>query len=149
MMDGSSTTDGPSASYALITVSGGLIFRLGTPRAVQAALTAETGGPGETGIEYLRGLYPLALRNFVPYARDLRRMNKVANGMYWELSGPPPNEDPESAMRYTPNDRIIKTRGQVAIISRSADNVISEDHRAVLEETHARVVAQLTARGWL
>ena len=37
-------------------------------------------------MEFLPGLSPVTAYYYVPFNGDQRRMNKVTNGMYWELT---------------------------------------------------------------
>ncbi|MEC4572596.1 hypothetical protein [Streptomyces virginiae] len=140
---GSGRADEP-VRYALVTPDGEITFGDAPLRDIPAAF--EGGGDGETGTEYLRSLYPVAVYFHVPYYDDTRRMNKVANGMYWELSAPVQGED--DGEDDDPEDRKIKLRGPVAFVDRH-NRGLSAEQESVITGAHRTAVARLRARGWL
>ncbi|WP_020138515.1 hypothetical protein [Streptomyces sp. 351MFTsu5.1] len=80
-------------------------------------------------------------------------MNKVANGMFWELSGPVARaiddeyeKDPDDD--YGPEDRVIKLRGPVAFIDRHNWG-LGRQHEDQLRAVHEIAVQRLRNLGWL
>ncbi|MGW3108477.1 hypothetical protein [Streptomyces sp. NPDC001100] len=98
------------------------------------------------------GLHPVAGYFYVPFGEDDRRMSKVANGMFWELSGPvPPDPDDEYAEEqddYDLNDRVIKLQGAVPFVDRHSWG-LSRGHEDKLRAVRGTVVRRLCGRGWL
>ncbi|MGW8688467.1 hypothetical protein ACWGNN_47245 [Streptomyces sp. NPDC055817] len=136
--------------YALVTADGEITFGDAPLQDIRAAI--EGGGGGETGMEYLRSLHPVAVYFYVPYYEDTRHMNKVANSMYWELSAPVQREDNDEddsdVEEYDPEDRKIKLRGPVAFIDRHNWG-LSAEQESVIKGAHRAAVVRLRARGWL
>ncbi|MER7743344.1 hypothetical protein ABTX34_34450 [Streptomyces sp. NPDC096538] len=134
--------------YALVTPDGNISFATGTYQEIRTLIGND--GAGETGMEFLDGLYPVAAYFYVPFTADQRRMNKAANGMYWELSAPAPGEGGEDAdpQEHDPEDRIIKLRGPVAFLDRHNWGLSAEQESA-LRDAHKATVMRLRARGWL
>ncbi|MET8631788.1 hypothetical protein [Streptomyces sp. NPDC004680] len=136
--------------YALVTADGEITFGDAPLQDIRAAI--EGGGGGETGTEYLRSLHPVAVYFYVPYYDDTRRMNKVANSMYWELSAPVQREDDDEddsdVEEYDLEDRKIKLRGPVAFIDRHNWG-LSAEQESVIKGAHRAAVVRLRARGWL
>ena len=144
--------------YALVTADGQLTFDTAPMRKIRERL--EDGiGDGESGIEHIPNHYPLCAYWYSPYERpDRRRMNTVANGVFWELSAPLDladiDPDDDSALQAAIEDRDpelrqIKLRGPVAFFAHNADSVLSDDLEADLRDAHHRAVTRLQARGWL
>ncbi|MFE5620833.1 hypothetical protein ACFQ8S_02025 [Streptomyces virginiae] len=131
--------------YALVKPDGEITFGDAPLRDISAAFVG--GGDGETGTEYLRSLYPVAVYFHVPYYDDTRRMNKVANGMYWELSAPVQGQD--DGEDDDPENRKIKLRGPVAFVDRHNRGGLSAEQESVITGAHRTAVARLRARGWL
>ncbi|MFJ3660821.1 hypothetical protein ACIPPM_10155 [Streptomyces sp. NPDC090119] len=133
--------------YCLITPEGDLSFDTATLPEIRIRLGANMAG--ETGLEWLDSLYPVAAYYYVPFAQDTRRMNKAANGMFWELSAPVERADDDGEPEERdPADRVIKMRGPVAFINRYAWGV-SEEQEAALRTSYTQVVTRLRDRGWL
>ncbi|WP_405856879.1 hypothetical protein OG407_09550 [Streptomyces sp. NBC_01515] len=137
--------------YALVTPDGELGFDAKPHHGIRTQIGASI--TGETGNEFLRGLHPVAMYFYVPFGEDGRRMNKVANGMFWELSGPvPPDPDDEYEEEqdddYDPDDRVIKLRGPVAFVDRHSWG-LSGEYEDKLRAVHETVVRRLRGRGWL
>lgn len=137
--------------FAFVTPEGELSFDSKLYHDIRTQIGGR--GLGETGHESLRGLYPVVAYYYAPFDEDDRRMNKVANGMFWELSGPvPPDPDDEYAPDvdddYDPEDRVIKLRGPVAFVDRYNWG-LSREHEDRLREVHETVVRRLRGRGWL
>ncbi|MFJ9634486.1 hypothetical protein ACIRU8_43020 [Streptomyces sp. NPDC101175] len=137
--------------FALVTPEGELSFGDKLYHDIQAQIGG--GGVGETGHEFLRSLYPVTAYFYVPYDQDDRRMNKVANGMFWELSCPAARDtddgyDEEPDDDYTPEDRVIKLKGPVAFIDRHNWG-LSREHEDGLRAAHETAVQRLRSRGWL
>ncbi|MFF9158343.1 hypothetical protein ACF1AB_39655 [Streptomyces sp. NPDC014846] len=136
--------------YCLITADGSITFDTGTLVHIQGLLDRDS--VGETGTEFLNSLHPVTAYYWVPYYEDRRRMNKVANGMYWELSAPVPRADDEDDDRepeeYDPEDRKIKMRGPVAFTNRH-DWGLTPDQENTLRQAHETASRRLRARGWL
>jgi len=141
--------------YATITVAGGLDFHIGTHAQARAAIGAH--GAGEAGIDFIPNLPPLAMYYFVPFEGDHGMpMNKVANGIFWELSRPvdPATIDPdrddliEAAREASPEDRIVKLRGPVVIYGPGGGS-FGDDHEATIREAHKVAAGRLKSRGWL
>jgi hypothetical protein len=103
-------------------------------------------GHGETGLEDVPNFYPVAAYHYVPYAGPQERMNKVANGIFWELSQPGP-EEPMSE-RYEPHDRIVKMRGPVAFCTRT-EGGLSDSQVDAIRKAHTRAVDRLQSMGWM
>ncbi|MDL5205305.1 hypothetical protein [Streptomyces sp. ALI-76-A] len=148
--DGWNRKDQPMR-FAFVTTEGELSFDTKLYHDIQAQIGGR--GVGETGHESLRSLYPVTAYFYVPYDQDDRRMNKVANGMFWELSGPAARgtddeyeEEPDDD--YTPEDRVIKLRGPVAFIDRHNWG-LSGEHENALRAAHETAVQRLRNRGWL
>ena len=140
--------------YAMVTPDGALRFEDGTFQEIRQAINGSA--QGETGIDYLPRLHPVAAFYFEPFNRpDTRRMNKVANGMYWELSRPlnraevdPERDDiTDALMDGSKDDRVVKLRGPVTFIV--LHERLTMEQQTVLEDVHARVVDRLKDRGWL
>jgi hypothetical protein len=134
--------------YCLVRPDGEISFGSKSLHQIRAEII--DGGVGETGLEHLNSLYPVAAYYHVPFDKDDRRMNKAANGMFWELSAPTPPGDDEyaEAQEHHPGDRVIKMRGLVAFIDRHNWGLSTENERD-LREAHQTAVERLRARGWL
>ncbi|MES5820875.1 hypothetical protein [Streptomyces sp. RG80] len=137
--------------FAFVTPAGELSFDAKLYHDIQAQIGGR--GAGETGHEFLRSLYPVTAYFYVPFDPDDRRMNKVANGMFWELSGPVAQSadgeyEDEPDDDYDPDDRVIKLRGPVAFIDRRNWG-LSREHENELRAAHERVSERLRSRGWL
>jgi hypothetical protein len=133
--------------YALVMPEGELTFGRATLHEIRRLIGADAGG--ETGLEFLNSLPPVAAYYYVPFDADERRMNKVANGMYWELSAPISQDDEDSYQEeYDPQQRVIKLRGPVAFVDRHNWGLSTSDE-AALREAHKAAVARLRARGWM
>ncbi|OEJ36228.1 hypothetical protein [Streptomyces agglomeratus] len=111
-----------------------------------------SGVDGESGMEHVSAYSSLAAYYMEPFDTDTRRMNKVANGMFWELSSPSyyPVIEGEAADDLPHHsdqpDRVIKLRGPVAFISRG--DMTPEDE-AILKDAHDRAHSRLRAKGWI
>ncbi|WP_416969694.1 hypothetical protein [Streptomyces sp. 4F14] len=134
--------------YALVTPDGELTVGDEPYHDIRAQLGDRS--EGETGHGFLRGLHPVTAYFHAPYHDDDRRMNKVADGMFWELSGPvPPGPDaPYADDDFTPEDRVIKLRGPVAFIDRHNWG-LGREHLDALRTVHETVARRLRRRGWL
>ncbi|NUS30341.1 MAG: hypothetical protein HOV92_39895 [Streptomyces sp.] len=137
--------------FAFVTPQGELSFGTKLYHDIRAQIGG--GGVGETGHEFLRGLSPVTAYFYVPYDQDDRRMNKVANGMFWELSGPVARAgddeyDVEPDDDFDPKDRVIKLRGPVAFLDRHNWG-LSREHEDELRSVHETAVQRLRSRGWL
>ena len=131
--------------YCLVTPDGNISFDTSTHHQVRALIGA--GIDGEAGLEFVNSLYPVGAYYYVPFDEDTRRMNKPANGMFWELNGPT-YADGTPVEDFQPGDRDIKLRGPVAFVHRQGDG-LTGDQEEVLRETYGRVVGRLRGRGWL
>ncbi|NJA56674.1 hypothetical protein [Streptomyces sp. NEAU-H3] len=145
----------PETTYALVSPAGDLTWQRGTWYSSRDAVMAGApdDGWGETGVEYMNRLPGVVFRYYAPGAGpDTRRMNKVANGMFWRLMAPrsleSDAEGEEEPVVVESSDRVIKARGPVAIIGLGGARLSAEE-RELIEETHGVVVAQLKGRGWL
>ncbi|MEU8718570.1 hypothetical protein [Streptomyces sp. NPDC048663] len=132
--------------FAFVTPDGELSFDAKLYHDIRTQIGGN--GAGETGHEFLRSMYSVAAYFYVPYEKDDRRMNKVANGMFWELSGHPRGTDEEPDDDYDPEDRVIKLRGPVAFIDRHNWGLTSENENT-LRSAHETVLQRLRGRGWL
>ncbi|MFB7329444.1 hypothetical protein [Streptomyces sp. NPDC056190] len=133
--------------YALVTENGEITFGHKTFHEIRVLLGADAGG--ETGLEFLNSLYPVTLHYYVPFDADKRRMNKAANGMFWELSAPVQRDDEDTDVgEFGPEDRVIKLRGPVAFIDRHSWG-LSGEQEMVLRDAHKTAVDRIRARGWL
>jgi hypothetical protein len=132
--------------YCLVTPEGDITFDVKTLHEIRVLVGGN--GVGETGLEFLNSLYPVAAYYYVPFDVDDRRMNKAANGMFWELNGPVPNDDDPDREPFDPDDRVIKLRGPVAFIDRHSWG-LSGSQEASLRTAHETAVGRLRRRGWL
>lgn len=133
--------------YCLVTPDGNITFDTATLHQIRAQIGVDV--VGEAGTEFLDSLYPVAAYYYVPFDEDTRRMNKTANGMFWELSAPVQQTGEEDDLEeHNPEDRVVELRGPVAFIDRHSWG-LSEQREAALREAHETVVARLRHRGWL
>lgn len=134
--------------YCLVTPDGNITFDTATLHQIRAQLGMDV--VGEAGLEFLNSLYPVAAYYYVPFDEDARRMNKAANGMFWELSAPLQRDDEDADVEeeFEPQDRVIKMRGPVAFINRHAWGLSGEQETA-LRDAHKTAVERLRSRGWL
>lgn len=132
--------------YALVQETGELTFGTADFREIRGKIA--TGGQGETGLDWFDAHYPLGYFYYVPFGDDPRRMNKVGNGMYWELAAPRMDPDGDDEP-HDPRDRVIKARGPVAFISNSQEGGLSAEQEAMVRAAHERATSKLRARGWL
>lgn len=132
--------------YCLVTPEGDAVFATATLHEIRTLIGGD--GAGETGMEFLNSLYPVAAYYYVPFDEDTRRMNKTANGMFWELSAPIRQEDGTLPEDFKPEDRTIKLSGPVAFIDRHTWGLTAE-RESVLREAYEIVVDRLRRRGWL
>ncbi|MDH6574985.1 hypothetical protein [Kitasatospora sp. MAP5-34] len=137
--------------YAMVGVDGSLAFTTGTWREMRAAVAEGLGAEGESGAEMISQYSPLNVYYFAPYDRaDEGRMNKVANGVYFELSDPKRYELPagdEADDLPEPTGRVIKMHGPVAFYSTRGD--LDEDEIEAIREAHKAVFGRLGRRGWI
>lgn len=131
--------------YALVTPEGEITFGQATWHEIRTQIGGSIAG--ETGMDFLNSLYSAAVHYYVPYGEDDRRMNKIANGMFWELSAPVVTDDDDSEP-HDPADREIKLRGPVAFTDRH-NGGLSPDQERALREAHRSAVTRLRARDWL
>ncbi|MEV6146399.1 hypothetical protein [Streptomyces sp. NPDC051992] len=112
-------------------------------------------GEGETGMEDIPSCYPIMAYHYVPFDNpEQQRMNKVANGIFWELSKPNPNDATPEPFQpyeppdpYEPHDRIIKMRGPVVFCIRSGS--LSDSHMNTIKAAHEQVLDRLRSKGWI
>ncbi|MFF5448766.1 hypothetical protein [Streptomyces sp. NPDC012888] len=147
----SERSEPPTLRYAFVTVDGTLA--LGTATMPQIRQKVGAGTHGETGTEFVSVRSDLAAYHLVPYETDTRRMNKVANGMFWELSDPAhhpavtEDDDPDAADASEDRpDRVIKMRGPVAFIRRGG---MSPEDEAMVKEAYERAHGRLRSKGWI
>jgi hypothetical protein len=144
---GDSSSNAETMRYALVMPDGELTFGRATLHEIRRLIGADGGG--ETGLDFLNSLHPVAAYYYVPFTTDERHMNKVANGMYWELAAPVPQDGENSYQEeYDPQERVIKLRGSVAFIDRHNWGLSTSDESA-LREAHKTAVTRLRARGWM
>lgn len=133
----------PLRRYLLVEVSGNLTEHFETFRSMRSKIDNRLG---ETGLEDVPGFYPVAAYHYVPYENPMQqRMNKVANGIFWELSQPA--SDGGLPEPYEQHDRITKLRGPVAF--RVRGDSLTDSHVAAIREAHTRAVARLQSMGWM
>ncbi|MFF2751746.1 hypothetical protein ACFVVA_40190 [Kitasatospora sp. NPDC058048] len=136
----------PARHYVLVTPDGELTSGHAPLREIRWHLEQDAG-IGEAGFEYLPGTgYPIAVYHFVPYGQDMRRVNTIAGGMYWELTAP---VDPQDATALDPDLRKIRLRGPVAFDTRETKAVSIDDQQHQLRLAHRQAVARLRSKGWL
>lgn len=133
--------------YLFVTVDGSLTVHTETFRDMRMKVGH---GPGETGLEDVPNFYPVAAYHYVPYENPTqKRMNLVANGIFWELSEPGPDvAESTRAEPFEPADRIVKMRGPVAFCVRT-EGGLSGSQVAVIRKAHARAVERLQSMGWM
>jgi hypothetical protein len=139
-------------TYVLVTVEGQLSVQSGTFQEMRESTFG--GHRGANEIIDLPALYPVAAYCSIAYDRpDPRRMNKVANGMVWELTARPDRGlvDPErdDVLEAYAEDalRVVKMRGPVVFFERIRS--LAEEEVATLRKAHETAYSRLNARGWI
>ncbi|MEU9946902.1 hypothetical protein [Streptomyces sp. NPDC047939] len=133
--------------YLILEVDGGLTEYTDTFQAMRMAVGH---GHGETGLEDVPNFFPVAAYHYVPYENPAqKRMNLVANGIFWELSEPGPDvAEMDRAEPFVPADRIVKMRGTVAFCTCTAGGLSGSQVDAI-RKAHARAVIHLQSMGWM
>lgn len=140
-------------TYVLVMPDGQFTIRQDTFQGVRDQIRA--GHQGSQEIIDLPSLNPVMAYCSIAYEQpDPRRMNKVANGMVWELTARPEREqidgdrdDIFDAYAHEPL-RVVKMRGPVAFMVRG-DRSLEEADITGLREAHETAYAKLRARGWI
>ncbi|SBU98192.1 hypothetical protein YUMDRAFT_06088 [Streptomyces sp. OspMP-M45] len=148
------TTNRPPAAqhYLLVQVDGTLTSHRDTFQVMRDKID---GGEGETGLEDIPNCYPVTAYHYVPFGNpEQQRMNKVANGIFWELSKPDPDsatpepfEPYEQPEPHDPKDRVIKMRGPVVFCARF--DSLSFTHADTIRAAHERTLERLRSKGWI
>ena len=135
----------------MVDVDGSLAFKAGTLREMREDVAQELGAEGESATEMISQYSPLNVYYFAPYDRaDEGRVNKAANGMFFELSDPKRYEIPagdEADDLPEPTERIIRTHGPVAFYSTHGD--LDDAEVEAIREAHRVVFDRLRQRGWI
>lgn len=142
----------PAHHYLLVQVDGSLTSHRDTFQDMRQKID---GGEGETGMEDIPNCFPVMAYHYVPFDNpEQQRMNKVANGIFWELSKPDPNsatpepfEPYEQPEPHDPHDRIIKMRGPVVFCVRF--DSLSTSHVDAIRAAHERALDRLQSKGWI
>ncbi|MEU2147899.1 MULTISPECIES: hypothetical protein [Streptomyces albovinaceus subgroup] len=148
------TTNRPVVAqhYLLVQVDGTLTFHRDTFQVMREKIDQ---GEGETDMQSIPNSSAITAYHYVPFdAPEQQRMNKVANGIFWELSKPDPDsptpepfEPYEQPEPHDPQDRIIKMRGPVVFCARF--DSLSSSHADTIRTAHERVHERLRSKGWI
>jgi len=139
--------NGPSRAftYVLVTTDGQFTIRQDTFQGVRDQIRA--GHQGSQEIIDLPNLDPVMAYCSIAYEQpDPRRMNKVANGMVWELTARPDREQIDDPYAHEPL-RVVKMRGPVVFFERLRS--LTDEEVEALREIHATAYGNLRARGWI
>ncbi|ACX71168.1 hypothetical protein pZL12.91 [Streptomyces phage ZL12] len=134
--------------YLLVQVDGTLTSHRDTFQVMREKIDQ---GEGETSMEFIPNRKVVMAYHYVPFDNpEQQRMNKVANGIFWELSKPDPDSptpDPFEPDPQAPQDRVIKMRGPVVFCARF--DSLSFDHADTIRAAHERTLKRLQAKGWI